>query len=131
MGANLLAMFSKYHYMEGLFIRDGAFITCIVVLNIWSLYPLLTCLPIFSLQEVLEDFGVDVFLMGMASQLAEREDRVLVHDLRGACFFAFFCAHKLTKAMQFKSPGLEQLHFLTSLTITITYYPVSANTNTE
>ncbi len=34
-------------------------------------------------QELLEKHGIEPFIMGMTSQIAEREDHILVEDVRG------------------------------------------------
>jgi len=36
-----------------------------------------------ELQEIIERYGLESLLLGMASQLSEREDHVIVDDLRG------------------------------------------------
>lgn len=36
-----------------------------------------------SLQDVIKMFGIEEVLMGMSSQIAEREDAILIDDLRG------------------------------------------------
>lgn len=41
----------------------------------------------FFLKEVLLDSGVEELLMGMASQISEREDAVLCSDVRGNRIF--------------------------------------------
>lgn len=39
---------------------------------------------------------MDELILGMASQIAEREDNVVVEDLRGVCFLPLMEHHRLT-----------------------------------
>ncbi len=41
------------------------------------------CNSYWRSQELLQEHGVEAFIQGMASQVAEREDHILVEDLRG------------------------------------------------
>ena len=42
-----------------------------------------------SSQEVLPNAGVEELIMGLTSQIAEREDSVLCSDVRGMLFYVF------------------------------------------
>ena len=37
-------------------------------------------------QEIIERYGLEQLLLGMTSQLSEREDHIIVDDLRGILF---------------------------------------------
>ena len=39
------------------------------------------------LQESVYEYDIDEYIMGMASQIAEREDNIITPDLRGQLFF--------------------------------------------
>ena len=46
-----------------------------------------TCNSYWNPQDsILEEGGIDDILMGMASQIAEREDNIITEDLRGSVF---------------------------------------------
>ena len=45
-----------------------------------------TCNSYWNSQDSIRETGIEQFLMGMASQIAEREDMIITPDLRGtAC----------------------------------------------
>lgn len=49
-------------------------------------YPALRlCQNWWNAQDIVQEYSVDEIISGMASQIAEGEDNIVVEDLRGAC----------------------------------------------
>ena len=50
------------------------------------LIALMAHIPTCTLQEIIQEVGLEELFMGLASQIAEREDSVLCSDVRGKPF---------------------------------------------
>uniref|UniRef100_A0A5S6QR67 NAD(P)H oxidase (H2O2-forming) n=1 Tax=Trichuris muris TaxID=70415 RepID=A0A5S6QR67_TRIMR len=79
------AAFRYPHTMvpSGTFLRNGQ---CQFETNVGGYPALRLCNTWWNAQDELQRYGMDQFILGMASQIAEEEDRFIVSDLRDAVF---------------------------------------------
>ncbi|VDP48191.1 unnamed protein product [Soboliphyme baturini] len=79
------AAFRYPHTMvpSGTFLRDGK---CHFENNVGGYPALRLCNTWWNAQDDLQRYSMDEFILGMASQIAEKEDRIIVSDLRDYVF---------------------------------------------
>ena len=47
-------------------------------------------------QDILQDVGLESLVLGMTSQISEREDHVVIDDLRGDLYSASKCMYRIS-----------------------------------